>query len=80
MIEMMPTRLRVWTSSLIRTAGRISGRNLIENDSFFYQDIIGCTVKYKGKDFGIVTDIFEGGAGDILVIEDSKKDRNGSFC
>lgn len=44
-----------------------------DEDTFFYQDIIGCAVKYKGKDFGIVLDIFEGGSGDLLVIEDKNK-------
>ena len=45
----------------------------LDEDSFFYQDIIGCKVKYKGGDFGVVVDIFEGGSGDLLVIEDSNK-------
>lgn len=45
----------------------------LDEDSFFYQDIIGCSVKYNGRDFGVVTDIFEGGAGDLLVIEDLNK-------
>lgn len=45
----------------------------LDEGVFFYQDIIGCTVKYKGRDFGVVTDIFEGGAGDLLVIEDKNK-------
>lgn len=45
----------------------------LEEGSFFYHDIIGCKVKYKGRDFGVVVDIFEGGAGDILVIEDKNR-------
>ncbi len=45
----------------------------LDDDQFFYQDIIGCAVKYKGRDFGVVVDIFEGGAGDLLVIEDRNK-------
>ncbi len=45
----------------------------LDEDTFFYRDIIGCTVKYKGRDFGVVVDIFEGGSGDLLVIEDNKK-------
>lgn len=52
-----------------------SGRNLLDNDSFFYFDLIGCTVYLKGKEFGTVIDIMEAGAGDILVIEDSKSGR-----
>ncbi len=50
-----------------------SVRPELDQDSFFYQDIIGCSVKYKDKDFGTVVDIFEGGAGDLLVIEDKNK-------
>jgi len=50
-----------------------SVRPELDQDSFFYQDIIGSTVKYKGRDFGTVVDIFEGGAGDLLVIEDENK-------
>lgn len=45
----------------------------LDEDSFFYQDLIGCLVKYKGRDFGVVVDIFEGGSGDLLVIEDKNK-------
>jgi len=48
-------------------------RSELDEDSFFYQDIIGCKVLYQGRDFGIVTDIFEGGSGDLLVIEDKNK-------
>lgn len=42
----------------------------LDDDTFFYHDIIGCKVIYQGSDFGIVADILEGGAGDLLVIED----------
>ncbi|HPS58819.1 MAG TPA: ribosome maturation factor RimM [Spirochaetota bacterium] len=52
-----------------------SGRDLLDKDSFFYYDLIGCTVYLKGKEFGTVIDIMEAGAGDILVIEDSKSGR-----
>ncbi len=44
----------------------------LDNDTFFYQDIIGCKVTYNGSDFGTVADIFEGGSGDLLVIDDKK--------
>lgn len=57
----------------IDKAAAESIKPLLDEDSFFYQDIIGCIVKYKGKDFGVVVDIFEGGAGDLLVIEDNNK-------
>jgi len=52
-----------------------SGRDLLDKASFFYYDLIGCTVYLKGKEFGTVIDIMEAGAGDILVIEDSKSGR-----
>jgi len=57
----------------IDKAAAESIRAELDEDTFFYQDIIGCKVVYKGKDFGIVTDIFEGGSGDLLVIEDKNK-------
>lgn len=52
-----------------------SGRDLLDNDSFFYYDLIGCRVYREGKEFGIVIDIMEAGAGDILVIEDLESKR-----
>ena len=52
-----------------------SGRDLLDEDSFFYYDLIGCKVYLQGKEFGTVIDIMEAGAGDILVIEDSKSGR-----
>ncbi len=57
----------------IDKAAAESIRPELDEDSFFYQDIIGCKVKYKGRDFGVVVDIFEGGSGDLLVIEDTNK-------
>ncbi|HQO39474.1 MAG TPA: ribosome maturation factor RimM, partial [Spirochaetota bacterium] len=52
-----------------------SGRDLLDEDSFFYYDLIGCKVYLKGKEFGTVIDIMEAGAGDILVIEDLNSGR-----
>jgi len=48
-------------------------RHELEDDAFFYYDIIGCRVLYKNSDFGIVKDIMEAGSGEILLVED----RNG---
>jgi 16S rRNA processing protein RimM len=45
----------------------------LDEDSFFYQDLIGCTVLHEKRDFGLVIDILEGGSGDILIIEDKNK-------
>lgn len=47
-------------------------RKELEEDAFFYYDIIGCRVLYKGSDFGLVKDIMEAGSGEILVIENQK--------
>ncbi len=49
-----------------------SFRKELDEDSFFYYDIIGCRVIYKGSDFGHVKDIMEAGSGEILLIEDLK--------
>ena len=50
-------------------------RSNLDEDSFFYQDLIGCTVVHEKKDFGAVIDILEGGSVDILIIEDRNKKR-----
>ncbi len=44
----------------------------LEGNAFYYYDIIGCTVFLEGSIFGTVSDIFEAGAGDILVITDKE--------
>ena len=49
------------------------GRDLLEEDTFFYRDLIGASVYLKDSLFGTVKDIFEAGSGDILVIEDLNK-------
>ncbi|OHD62713.1 MAG: 16S rRNA processing protein RimM [Spirochaetes bacterium RBG_13_51_14] len=43
-------------------------RSLLDKNSYYYYDIIGCFVYYQGRLFGAVTDILEAGAGEILVI------------
>ncbi len=52
-----------------------SFRENLEEDAFFYYDIIGSSVFYRNEFFGKVVDVFDAGAGDILVIEDSKGKR-----
>ena len=44
-----------------------------DEDTFFYQDLIDCTVLHEKKIFGTVIDILEGGSVDILIIEDKNK-------
>jgi len=52
-------------------AERTRGRTL-EEESYYFYDIIGCSVYYKGRLFGSVSDIMETGAGEILIIEIDK--------
>jgi 16S rRNA processing protein RimM len=44
-------------------------RELLDEDSYYYFDLIGCDVYFNGSRFGLVKSIFEAGAGDILIIE-----------
>jgi len=45
-----------------------ASRNNLDEDTFFYYDIIGCSVYFEGEPFGSVVEIIETGANDILVI------------
>jgi 16S rRNA processing protein RimM len=49
------------------------GREFIDKDAFFYRDIIGVAVFHNNVVFGKVIDLFEAGAGEILVIENEEK-------
>ncbi len=48
------------------------GRALLDEESFFYHDLLGCRVYLHGAEYGTVVDIMEAGAGEILIIEDMK--------
>jgi 16S rRNA processing protein RimM len=52
-----------------------SFRNNLDVDSFYYQDLIGCTVLHEKKFFGTLIDILESGSADILIIENENKKR-----
>jgi 16S rRNA processing protein RimM len=43
--------------------------SVLEEESYYYYDIIGCEVYYKGGLFGSVREIMETGAAEVLVIE-----------
>lgn len=43
-------------------------RKDLEDDSYYYYDIIGCRVYLDDRPFGTVEDILEAGAGEILII------------
>lgn len=49
------------------------GRDFLDADTFFYKDIIGVSVYLNNVFFGKVKDLFEAGAGEILVIENEEK-------
>ena len=51
-------------------------RSDLDEDTFFYQDLIGCSVLYEKNFFGTVIDILEGSSVDILIIETEDKDNN----
>jgi 16S rRNA processing protein RimM len=46
-------------------------RDSLDDGEFYFFDLIGADVYYKGSKFGSVIDIVEGGSGHILQIEDS---------
>ncbi|MCP4130304.1 MAG: 16S rRNA processing protein RimM [bacterium] len=48
----------------------------LEEDSYYYYELIGCTVYWKEKQFGRVVDILEAGAGEILIIETDEGKRH----
>ncbi len=45
-----------------------NSRKNLDKDTFFYYDIIGCSVYLDGKSFGKVHDIIEAASNDVLVI------------
>ncbi len=45
-------------------------RSGLDEQSYYYYDIIGCAVYCDGRHFGTVDDILEAGAGEILIIAD----------
>ncbi|TFH41540.1 MAG: 16S rRNA processing protein RimM [Chrysiogenales bacterium] len=50
-------------------------RSLLDEESYYYYDIIGCVVFRDGRECGTVADILEAGAGEILVITDGRGER-----
>ncbi len=43
-------------------------RSALDEDSYYYYDVIGCAVYRGDAPFGTVTDILEAGSGEILII------------
>ncbi|KPN93096.1 ribosome maturation factor RimM [Lysinibacillus sp. ZYM-1] len=49
--------------------------DLLEENEFFFHEIIGCTVvSEEGETIGIVNDILQTGANDVWVVKGSKKE------
>lgn len=46
---------------------------ILEENEYFYSDIIGCTVFDGEREIGIVNDIFETGANDVWVVQGDKE-------
>lgn len=51
-----------------------SSRNDLEESSFYYYDLIGVSVFLDDAEYGILVDIMEAGAGDVLIIESNSGD------
>jgi len=49
-----------------------STRKELEEETYYYYEIIGCSVFMDGAPFGRVDEIIQGGAGDILVVSDAE--------
>lgn len=49
-------------------------RRLLEKDSFYFYDLIGCSVYLNNKLFGEVSNIMQAGSGEILILK-SKEGR-----
>ncbi|MFC9538373.1 ribosome maturation factor RimM [Lysinibacillus sp. NPDC056959] len=49
--------------------------DLLEENEYFYHDIIGCTiVSEEGETIGVVADILQTGANDVWVVKGNKKE------
>jgi len=48
----------------------------LEKDEYYWSDLIGLNVKNShGVDFGKITDVFETGANDVIVVQDQGEQR-----
>ncbi len=45
---------------------------ILEDEEFYYYDLMGCSVYLEGSLFGEVADIIEAGAGEVIVIADTE--------
>jgi 16S rRNA processing protein RimM len=55
---------------ILKTVAEQTRDSLLDGE-FYYFDLIGIDVYYKGSKFGSVIDVVEGGSGHILQIEDT---------
>jgi 16S rRNA processing protein RimM len=61
---------------ITRQRAEESRTDILESDEFYYYDLAGCRVFLNGLLFGKVVSIREGGAGELLEIEDEKGHRH----
>ncbi len=48
-----------------------------DEDEYYWSDLIGLSVKnQQGVDFGLITNVFETGANDVIVVQSSKEQGN----
>jgi len=47
-------------------------REVLDEDSYYYFDVIGCAAYCKDRQLGTVTDILEAGSGEILIISNDE--------
>ncbi len=47
-------------------------RGDLDENGYYYYDVIGCAVFFQNKMFGTVTDILEAGSGEILIISNEE--------
>ena len=53
-----------------------SRQDFLDDDSFYYYELVGCKVFLDNAYYGLVVDIMEAGSGEILIIEDSRRSRH----
>lgn len=67
-----PESARVWTNALIGVPREAIGETN-DPDEFYWVDLLGMRVSNgRGDDFGVVTDILETGANEVLICQKDK--------
>lgn len=56
----------------IRRSEAEEARSRLDEGAFFYYDLIDCEVFHEGKLFGVIVEILEAGAGEVLIINNNE--------